>query len=354
MDKELRMPALLAQLVEEGYSLPEGYQESAPSTLGTMAEVRSPWYVRLFAGFSAWIAALLLIGFLYLADVLQGEVGALITGIILIIVALGINIAIRRNDFMSQLGLAFSLAGQTLFIVGLVEIFDDSIIVPLLIIAVEVGLIIAYQDRFHRFLSVLIIVGTLLSVIYDQGAYDLVHVLIFGLALGAILLHQRENRFLVSGKGELVQPVGIGIAASLLGLLILPIGELLFIQRWWITTLMLLAVLLYLAWEVAEDLQLSKSPGAIPWLLVGSLMLAIPAVRMPGILGASIVLLLGFWRNNRTLTGLASVFLLYYVGAFYYYLGSTLLEKSLALTATGVILLVLRYVILRFRTRGEA
>lgn len=354
MNNELNMPALLAQLDEEGFALPEGYRDSTNSVLAKRAEMKSPWYIRLFSGFSAWIAALLLIVFLFLAEILEDEVGALIAGIVFISVALGINMARGRNDFLRQLGLALSLAGQTLFIYGLVEIFDDSFIVPLLIIAVEVGLIVAYQDRFHRFLSVLIIVGTILSVIFDQQAYDLVHILIFALAISPVLLYQRDHRFLVSGMDELVQPVGIGIAASLLGLLILPLIDVIFIQEWWITAIMLLVVHLYQAWEITTDLQLSTSSRAIPWLMAGSVLLAIPAVRVPGILGAAIILLLGFWRNNRSLIGLASAFLLFYVAAFYYTLDSTLLEKSLALMATGVILFGLRYVILRYTSGGEA
>lgn len=354
MNEGLSMQGILAQLNEEGFALPEDYRDSADLVLQKKPKTRSAWYIRLFAGFSAWMAAVFLIAFLFLAANLDDETVALITGIVFISVALGINITGLRNDFMRQLGLALSLAGQTLFIVGLVSIFDDSFIVPLLIIAVEVVLIIAYRDRFHRFLSVVIIVVTILYVIIDQRAYDLVHILIFALAISPVLLYQREHSFLISGMDELVRPVGIGIAASLLGLLILPLYGVIFIQRWWITAILLLAVHLYLVWKITIDLQRSMSSGAIPWLLVGSVILAIPAIRMPGILGATIILLLGFWRNNRSLIGLASAFLLFYVSAFYYTLDSTLLEKSFALMATGVVLIGLRYVILRYRTGGAA
>ena len=77
---------------------------------------------------------------------------------------------------------------------------------------------------------------------------------------------------------------------------------------------------------------------------------------MPGILAALLVLTLGFWRNSRDLMALAAIFLVFYIWAYYYSLEWTLLAKSLVLLGSGIILLALRYFVVRwtFKAGGEA
>jgi hypothetical protein len=348
MNTERTMGDILNRLESEGFPLPEGGLTSAGEAMQEEKAAKQPWYVRLFTGVSAWIAAILFIGFLFGANILEGEIGALISGIVFIGIAIGVNLLELRNDFVGQVGLALSLAGQALFIYGIVALFDDSLLVPLLIIAVEIGLIIAYQDRFHRFLSAVIIVATLLYVIFDQDAYELIHVLILGLTLSVTFLILRERHFQISGHEDIFQPVGIGISVSFLSMLLLPIGGDLFIRSWWITAVLQLGVFIYVILEIAAELQVPWKTGAVPWLLFGAVILTFPALRMPGILGAALLLVLGFWRSNRLLIGIASVFLLFYLGAFYYTLAWTLLQKSVALMGTGVFLLLLRYATLHF------
>jgi hypothetical protein len=340
--------AVLTQLQAEGFSLPEGALYSAEDALQADTTTRQPWYIRLFIGISAWIASILFMGFLVEADIIQDETGLLISGLAFMAIAVGLNIFLPTNVFVRQFGLALSLAGQALFIYGLVLTLHDSLLVPTLIIAVEVALIIAYNDRFHRILSTVIIVGTLTYVIYDQFLFDLIHVLILGLALATALLYQREPHIRVSGMDDTLQPLGMGFCVSLLGLLLIPLGGDLYVHRWWISAVLLLAVLIYVILEIAADLGVEWNTGAVPWLLFGAMILFFPALRTPGIFGAIILLVLGFWRNNRVLIGIASVFTVFYMGAFYYSLVWTLLQKSFALMGTGIILLLLRYAIFRF------
>ena len=66
---------------------------------------------------------------------------------------------------------------------------------------------------------------------------------------------------------------------------------------------------------------------------------------------AVIVLLLGYWRANTLLMGLATVFLLFFLSAYYYNLEITLLNKSYILLGTGAVLLVVR--LLFHRLIGE-
>jgi hypothetical protein len=340
---------ILRQLEEEGFHLPDGALEAAGQILKEKDVSVQPWYVRLFTGLSAWIAAGLFVLFLYQSNFLNGEVTTLFSGLLLVGVAAAIKILGPNNDFLTQLGLALSLTGQIRFILGSGGLFGDSILVPILVIVLEVALIAVYNDRTHRFLSTMIIIATLFYIIVDQDVPELVHVLIFALALLTVVLYQRERQFQVSRRHDLFYPVRIGTSFSLLVLLILPlIGDWDF-PTWWITTVLLSAVLIYAIWEITADLQIRWDSGVLLWVLLTGLILIIPAVRMPGVVGAAILLLLAFWRNDRLLLGIAAVFLFFYVGAFYYSLAWTLLQKSLTLIATGGLLLLLRYLTQKYR-----
>lgn len=343
---------VLDQLRAEGFALPDEYGNVVTEMEFETSEPASPWYVRLFVGLSAWIAAVFLIEFLFATELLQDDAGRILIGLVFCAIAVGLNRMAARNDFLEQLGLALSLAGQVLFVIGLHSLLDEVAPVALALIILEIVLIWAYHDRLHRFISTVVITGAVLAVLLDVEAFEMVHAVIFVLAAGAFLLYRRENHLLLSGLGDLIQPVSYGVAVSLLGTLILPLVEGFEVQRWWITAGLLLAVLLFLVSQIAADLGLGLRSGAVPWLLAGCVVLLAPAVRMPGILGALIVLLLGFWRNNQLLIGLAAVFLVFYLGAYYYSLEWTLLVKSFALMGTGAILFVLRYVLLRF-ARGR-
>lgn len=354
MTAYLGLRAVLEQLKAEGFSLPEGWSDSAAEALKEKATPKQAWYLRLFVGVSAWSAAFLFTVFLFEAEILSDERGILLLGIVFIGLAVGINILNLRNEFSGQFGLALSLTGQALSIFGLAQTSTDSFIVPGLIIALELALILVYDDRLHRVLSTMVIVGTTVYVIFDWEVLGLLHVLILALAIGAVFFSLRERQFQTVGKEDLFQPVRLGISISLLGVLLLPIGSnFLPLRSWWIAAMILLWVLLSLILEIAKDLAVDWKSGAVPWLIFGSMILFFPALRMPGILGAVLLLLLGFWRGNRLLMGLASLFLLSYIGAFYYSLDWTLMQKSVGLMGTGLLMLLLRYLVLEYRTGEE-
>jgi uncharacterized membrane protein len=86
------------------------------------------------------------------------------------------------------------------------------------------------------------------------------------------------------------------------------------------------------------------------YLFVGGLMLALVFMGVQGITVGLLILLLGFAGCNRVLMGLGIMALLFYISVYYYQLQTTLLDKSLTLLITGIILLSLRGLLLRLTT----
>ncbi len=344
----------LSQLDDEGYAIPDDYENTITGMVAEKEKSSSPWYVRLFVGISAWIAAILFIVFLFMANILQDEESGFILGLIFCAIAVGLNRFGPSNDYLRQLGLALSLTGQILFIVGFASLVDFEIIPTAFgLIVLEIILLWIYQSRLHRIISTLVILGAILAILLDLDTREMVHILIFALAIGLVSTYHNESRLLIAGMEDLIKPVNFGISFFLLGLLTLPLLDD-FDLRWWITAVLLTTVLIFLIIQIVRDLGLGLRSGAVPWLLAGCGVLLIPAIRMPGILGALIVLLLGFWRNTRLLVGLSGLFLVFYLSAYYYSLEWTLLVKSFALMGTGVILFLLRYSLLRFAHGGTS
>ena len=311
-----------------------------------------PWYVRVFAGMGAWVAALLVLAFLVIVGALRSETTALILGIGACGVAVAFSRVRERGDFLSQLALSLSLLGQSLVTVGMFMLLQAAVPVALAVIVLELVLIGVYADQFHRFLSGLAIVGALLVILADGQQFDLIHGLLLGLALLAATVSVYEYALLSTDWWEVVHPLRYAAVVALLGLLVLPLQTEFAVIWWWFSALGLEAVLAGVIWLIARDL------GVIwrrDWLLVGLAMgvgIAVLGIKMPGVVAALLVLVLGFWRSNRTLMGLAAAFLLFYLGAYYYSVQLTLLSKSLAMLGAGGMLLGLRWVAARLNRQG--
>ncbi len=308
-----------------------------------------PWYLRVLVGGAAWFAAVFFLTFLLSFSAFRSDEGMLALGIVLLGAALGLHRQ-ARGLFLEQLAFALSLAGQFAFFGGLGQLLDWSPGFWLVMIALEAALLFLYPEAIHRFVSTLIAVAAMAAFFHAVEAPDLVHALVFGTAAGSGVLWEREARLARSRYAGLARAVAYGLAAGLLGVLVLsvmPDVEVFAVAAWWPSTLGLAAALGVLVYRIlaaeAPDTPLS---GRV--LLFGSLLVVALLTReAPGVLGALFVLTLGFHRGERLLMGLALAFLAVFLTFFYYDMDLTLLAKSLLLIGSGVVLLGVRLALRR-------
>lgn len=80
-----------------------------------------PWYVRAILGIAGWIGAVCLLAFvgITLSDVMRGTIAPLVIGSLCCTAAHAVFRAGKDNDFANQFGLALSMAGQGLFMLGI-------------------------------------------------------------------------------------------------------------------------------------------------------------------------------------------------------------------------------------------
>ncbi len=325
--------------------------------LPTTCEPPSPWYVRLMLGVSGWIAALFLLGFVAvgLEFIVENEAASIITGGGMLVGAYVIFGA-ARNDFFEQFGLALSFAGQALMLFGLFEAIGwrDS---TTWWIGAGLQLIIALvmPNFVQRLVAAYLTAYTLSVALTFHGAPYTTSVLVT-LAVAIIWL----SEFRWGRRGALIRPIGYGLTLALIQLK----GQALFgfSLNWlmysndsfqlfvplWLAQSITGLLLFGVVWQLLSRSEESPSGPRLLLVLLATALVAVVSLQAPGIATGFIVALLGFANSNRLLMGLGFVALLFYSSAYYYTLEETLLIKSQILAATGVTLLLVRWVMLRW------
>jgi uncharacterized membrane protein len=322
--------------------------------LGHMADVQ-PWYVRTMVGFGAWLASLLLIGFVAsIGFTLEG--GFSIFGLGFMAGA----VLLRRtseSDFMIQSALAASLAGQALLIVGVMETvnWDEPEVIFTLLIFLNVVLFVIFPDRIHRVLSVLISIGSVTVLFYIWEWNVLVPLLGPAVAMTLILLSRNWTKLLADGKGIFLRPLQSGLMLSAFGCLMLSTvyilpelgGSFEFYPRPWISTVLLGVLLLFVARDAWAGILTGASQITIAVIYALLVVFIGCAWMAPGLILALIVTLLGANSGHRTMAGAGIGFLVVFLGAYFYGIQITMLQKSATLVASGIAILVARWLVLK-------
>lgn len=368
MQKTRTLPEVVYALRERGFDLSTKSSAFLGEDVWRRTETagQSPWFVKLFAGIGAWIAGILFAAFVIASlPFAESEIGIFSFGLGLVLVALVMSrLSSSDGTFVSQLALAWSLAGQVLFLIGLMMTIDSNLGSEALIggmyglILLELVLLIFYRDHIQRVLSMLAITVALVVLLFEFEAFEAVHALTLVLAAIPLLLDTRRTLFVVEGLDDMTQAISQGALISLLLLLLIPLDadvtmDPLFDTRWWwLSALVLWVALLGLVALVGRDwgvdwpafLQNLDSKQWPLGVLLGLLLLIlIPAAQMPGLLAALLVLGWGYRHRNWTFVGLAIVFLGGYLGFYYYSLEWTLLTKSLSMLAVAALLFLIRF-----------
>jgi hypothetical protein len=314
-----------------------------------------PWYVRVLVGFGAWLASLLLIGFIASMGIISGG-GVGFIGVAFIVGAT----VIRRHsdgDFLSQCAMASSLAGQALLAYTIADGFGQDNLEGYLVIALAINatLFFIYPDHIHRVLMLLLATTELTSLLYLLKANALIPILGPLLAGALVLLMARLPALAGGGFSPLIAPLTNGLMLSAFGTLLLSTiyllpelgAKFLIYPNPWISTLLLGAVLFHLGNRVWR--QLGDPTDQRGRSLFNSVLLLIIASAWyaPGLILGLIVLMLGVQHGRHTFIGAGIGFFALFLAAFFYGIEVSLLTKSVTLIGCGLAILTARWIMLR-------
>ena len=319
-------------------------------------DLPSPWYVRVMLGTAGWIGALFLLGFVAVAFafLMENFASALLVGAACCGGAFALFRSFDGNDFAEQFGLALSLAGQGLMIVGLADILDQHVLLYISIAAMQIVLALLISNFLHRLLATCGAAVALALAINAAALHGLSAPL---LCLGLALVWLEPRAWAVGAK--LWRPVGYGLVLALLlvetfrlfgaGILFEPPQA----SRWiafhgpLIGRALTAAVLLFVAITLIVREGLNMKGRIAQTAAAAALVLGLVSLAAPGLASALLILLLGFAAGNRVLAAIGIFSLLGFVAHFYYSLHATLLVKSGILAVTGLCLLAASFALRR-------
>lgn len=321
---------------------------------------QSPWFIKLLLAISGWLAGLFLMGFIGigLSDLWREPTTALIIGLIMI----GIAYAIFRsskNEFAEHLALAISLAGQGWVVFALFELIESESLPLILTGFLQLLLVVLMPHYLHRiFSSFSAAVAFSIAMISLNLPFVFTSALL--LAAAWIWLHEFDYAQHLS----ILHPVGYGLVLALLiikgsnwfGDELWGLGNNTgenFIQPWMgelLSGIVALWIVSQLLWRHSQVL---TQPLSLV-ILIGTLLVCAASMKAEGVIIGTVILILGFANSNRILMAIGVLSLLTYISAYYYLLDTTLLSKSFSLLLIGVVLLALRWVLLKFTSAQES
>jgi len=320
-------------------------------------EPESPWFVKTLLALSGWLASLFVLGFLGLAleSVVRDAGGAWVVAIICLAIAYGL-FRLAGNDFIEHLGLAVSLAGQLLIVWALNKTwnFDLNSLFWAALCAIQLLLAIAMPNFIHR----VVVTG------FACLAFGVAMFMSGWLASPAglpllVLVVLWLNEFRVPRWARAVQAMGYGLA---LGVVIIT-GFLRFgwadeiwpggIPLWttWVDNGIALLALVVLLVTVFQRVDWQVDTKVITLAFFASVGVGLLSLEVIGLVPAVVLLVLGFAVSNRLLMGLGIAASLLAVSSYYYWLEVNLLIKAATLFSLGLVLLLVRWALIRWLGR---
>lgn len=311
---------------------------------------KSVWYLDLLIGFSAWLSSLFMIAFLFAAQILRfrEKAGFVITGIIFLVAGIAIYLSFKKahSIFLNQMALALAMTGRILCIFGFVVLLKNPTEAALATIAMEVVVLLVYAEKLQRFISTLMIHGSLLFLGTYLKNSTLIYLHIGALAFFVYLMWVYEPPMPNTMLQELSRPVVYGSAVALLGAIAFSttpfMMKIIHVQVWWPITAVMGIVWLLSCLSIAHIYRVSLGSVGALLLVVTLVAFCGFAYQAPGITASGLILTLAYYRDEKLMAGLAILALITFVFFYYYGLRISLLDKSIAMLVPGVIVLLAR------------
>ncbi|WP_163339334.1 DUF4401 domain-containing protein [Desulfopila sp. IMCC35008] len=316
----------------------------------------SPWYAKLLLAFSGWLAALFLLCFIgaVLFFMVENAVASIISAGMMIGGAYAL-LRISKNEFFEHLALALSLAGQALLVWGIFKItneFDEKFWLP--VACVQLFLAAFIPSFTHRvFSSWLACIAFSITLAFFGIPYIMGSIVMF-LAAWCWFNELKYPSYISE-----LQAIGYGLVLAQIqqkGALVYDrmamdwLNENGSAEIWtqpWMGEILSVVVLVYVVLRLLQHGGQALTSSFSITALLGTFLLGFVSIEAQGITSGMVIILLGFSRSNRVLLGLGIASLLFNISAYYYLLERSLLVKALTLLIIGLVLLAIRFFVLR-------
>lgn len=305
---------------------------------------RSGIAIKALIVLGGFLASLSFVGFLMLLQIYESGTAMLITGLGLCAGAVFLSRAYNKL-VLDTMSISLYLSGIIMTGVGFEELFHSS--VPVLCgfyMLIAAATMAISQGYVFAFIAVLLFNGSVLGIIADAEAFELIHVYIgvVSVLLAWWMINEAKLITRFRNYARLYNPVRAGLMVSLLAALF-SVGKRglidISMNYIWLSSVAAMAVILFILKHILQ--QLGKADYKYKWVIyVSCILWLLPTAFSPAIAGSVLILLLSFMVNYRAGVAIGVTALVYFVGQYYYDLNFTLLQKSIILFSSGVLLLL--------------
>ena len=299
--------------------------------------------IKILSVFGGILASFAFLGFLFIAGLYDTKIGLLMFGILFIAGAIWIN---KKYDkiIIDTVSVSSFIIGFVLLGLGFSKLKIDENIISIIFIIIAFCSLGIVQNYILSFISVLIINGSILTLIISNNGYDLIHIYVSALALMVTYFFLKEAKIIKASKAlsKLYSPIRIGLIFSfLVGLVflgkkgILPVSP----DYIWFSSIIIIATIVYFV-SILFDMLNITSVQQKTIIFTFSILLLLPTALSPAISGAILIILLSFWANYKTGLAISIIAFIYFISQYYYDLNFTLLTKSILLFSSGILFVI--------------
>jgi uncharacterized membrane protein len=334
--------------------------DTAPESL-----LASPWYMIAAQMLGGWVASLFLLGFVMLfvsstSDITESFIG--FGGVLTLGCLAYYRLGQNRQEFILQMIFAFSLCGQIMLLFGTFESLEssnDTLIAVIFFITFAIHWI-AIPHKANQFIAALAMIPSLLAIlVINHLSLLILPLLVLSLVIIWTQLYRWPQHY------QRIRMLGYAVAVSLLlvNFMLSEVSD----------TMELPNVLMALSSSLSDYLAIVISLLSALWLInqiynqlhsasnadsnqvikvrprnklmviLAAILIGLLSLVMSGLSAALLMLLLGYFYNERKLVVISVCALLAFIGMYYYSLHIDLFDKSLWLMTSGIMLLLLRF-----------
>lgn len=311
------------------------------------AERAAPWFTQAILGFGAWITAVAAaaagVGFLFITLEVDGPEPIAIPGCGYLIAGLW-ALARPGGVFRTQFGISITAAGIVMTTVGAAATVEAVWVGAVVSIVLAVLAEWLGRNRQLQFLSTAFAAAMVIVTLDEQRVPYLSDIVAFMAPAGLFLF---------------LRPPTIDLRPTAIVLLLAPMAvDILhgfaFGPRWtdtgWLAEAVFIASFLALLWLLRKRPKMGRA--SLELAAAAVVAVALTFLLPIGGLVALLMLTLAYLLGSAALAVIGALLQSYFIFRFYYDLEQSLLEKSLIMTAAGVVLLALWCVLARRQAKG--
>jgi hypothetical protein len=297
--------------------------------------------IKILSVLGGFLASAAFLGFIFIAGLHSGF-ASLVLGLIGIFSGVAAN-KLLNNLVLDTAGVTFFITGFILVGIGVNELKGSDNIICLVMILLATTSIVINKGYLIAFISFLIVSMSMLTLININNLSLLIHVYNLVIVVLFVYISVKEPVILSSQTSfaDLIGPLRLSLILSLLvGSILVSLqyfGRDFNVSLRWISSAIIIFGILYLARLLTTRFNI-RSFTTKSVLYTGIILCLSPTLMFPAI-AASILLILGnFYVNYKPGYLIGMLALVYSISQYYYDLQVSLLQKSILLIISGLLM----------------